>query len=190
MKIISRQDAIKNNLNFYFTGNLCINGHLENRYTRSKTCVKCKSDHNSARSKIITQNPELKKIRSQRFSAWYSHAQKSESYLKQKADKKRAWAIKNKDKVMDQIRIRRHSARASGDGYSRKDLRNLMESQKFKCANCKKITGKSYHVDHIYPISKGGKNEINNIQILCPSCNLSKGAKDPFLWANENGCLL
>jgi hypothetical protein len=33
------------------------------------------------------------------------------------------------------------------------------------------------HVDHKYPWSKGGTNQLSNLQLLCQRCNLSKGAK-------------
>ena len=33
------------------------------------------------------------------------------------------------------------------------------------------------HIDHKIPLAKGGKHIIGNIQILCPTCNIKKGAK-------------
>lgn len=48
------------------------------------------------------------------------------------------------------------------------------------CQSCsKKVEWKDYEADHIYPHSKGGQTRIENGQVLCGSCNSSKGAKVP-----------
>ena len=33
------------------------------------------------------------------------------------------------------------------------------------------------HVDHIHPVSRGGTSDLDNLQLLCATCNISKGAK-------------
>jgi len=33
------------------------------------------------------------------------------------------------------------------------------------------------HIDHVFPRAKGGQNDESNLQLLCVSCNTSKGAK-------------
>ncbi|NLB48595.1 MAG: HNH endonuclease [Erysipelotrichia bacterium] len=45
----------------------------------------------------------------------------------------------------------------------------------YRCRKCKRKTN-DLEVDHIYPISKGGKSNFNNLQTLCRRCNKRKGA--------------
>lgn len=68
-----------------------------------------------------------------------------------------------------------------------KDI-NLFLTQNNKCVYCNlhlAITG--YHIDHIMPLVLGGSNWINNIQLLCPQCNLKKHAKNPDIYEKEIG---
>ena len=53
----------------------------------------------------------------------------------------------------------------------------ILRRDKFKCVLCGRGTysGAVLHVDHILPISKGGKTEWNNLRTLCEQCNLGKG---------------
>lgn len=37
-------------------------------------------------------------------------------------------------------------------------------------------------IDHVFPQSKGGKNEFNNIIMVCKTCNSSKQDTDLFKW--------
>jgi len=53
----------------------------------------------------------------------------------------------------------------------------------YKCVRC----GKNFHkgdidIDHIVPKNKGGKDNLNNLQCMCKSCNRSKkdSTKDTF----------
>lgn len=41
------------------------------------------------------------------------------------------------------------------------------------CAHCG-LTGGKFHVDHIIPLSRGGRDELENLQFLCVRCNLKK----------------
>lgn len=57
---------------------------------------------------------------------------------------------------------------------------NVMQRDGFRCVLCgatAKEDGVKLHVDHITPISKGGKTEIANLRTLCERCNLGKGSK-------------
>jgi hypothetical protein len=52
----------------------------------------------------------------------------------------------------------------------------IMHRDGFKCQLCGRSAkdGAILHIDHIIPISKGGKTEKSNLRTLCDQCNLGK----------------
>ena len=51
----------------------------------------------------------------------------------------------------------------------------VYERDGWRCKKCGRRS-KDLEVDHIYPISKGGKSTFDNLQTLCHRCNVKKGA--------------
>ena len=56
----------------------------------------------------------------------------------------------------------------------------VLKRDGYKCKICgvSASDGAKLEVDHIIPISKGGKTVIDNLQTLCRSCNRGKSDKD------------
>lgn len=80
---------------------------------------------------------------------------------------------------------------ANGGKLSSGLVPRLIKFQKNKCVYCGNSFRKSgYHMDHVVPLSLGGKNEDRNIQLTCPRCNKEKSKKDPVVFAQEKGFLL
>lgn len=60
----------------------------------------------------------------------------------------------------------------------REIYRRAREDPDVRCYICgRKIPMGHRHVDHIIPLSRGGRHEPSNLAIACDKCNLSKGDK-------------
>lgn len=121
-------------------------------------------------------------------------------------ERSRVWKLVNRER--DQIRKReydkshniervvreqnRRSLKRSVGGKLSKGLaERLMSAQRGKCACCKcDLKDSGFHLDHIMPLVLGGPNEDRNIQLLCPTCNLTKHAKHPVEFMQQRGFLL
>lgn len=67
-----------------------------------------------------------------------------------------------------------------GDGVRRRPIpseirRHVMERDNFACVECGSDFALS--IDHIWPYSKGGTDDPDNLRVLCRSCNSRKGAR-------------
>lgn len=99
------------------------------------------------------------------------------------AGHQKTWWDKNPIKKRSYRNNRLARERGADGFYTHKDIEEKMESQHGQCAGCGSCFSETgYHVDHIFPLSRGGSNWPNNIQLLCPKCNLSKGTKTQEEW--------
>lgn len=117
------------------------------------------------------------------------HLSFSEAQKAQRVQSSRKWQKANPEAVRAKTSNRRAIVKSFGR-LSRGIVKKLLSLQKKKCANCLTCLSTGYHVDHIEPLAKGGSNTDGNVQLLCPTCNMKKGAKDPIAWAQAQGRLL
>lgn len=77
------------------------------------------------------------------------------------------------------IKIYKNSKRYERFKMSDSIRYDVLKRDNYKCCICGMSAkdGIKLHVDHIIPISKGGKTEMNNLQTLCERCNFGKSNK-------------
>ena len=62
--------------------------------------------------------------------------------------------------------------------YTRKIFSEKFRKQFMKAKSCVKCQSLDFlEIDHIVPVSAGGSHEIENLQVLCRSCNRKKSSK-------------
>lgn len=120
------------------------------------------------------------------------------SYLKHRArrlEEMRIWRRANKQKVLLWMRGWKAARRAAGivGRFTPQDVERLLIAQQGKCVGCTTDLHEKFEVDHIVPLARGGTNAPDNLQLLCPFCNKSKGAKSMsewLSWREERNTLL
>ena len=54
---------------------------------------------------------------------------------------------------------------------------NVFERDGYRCRHCGSGPFSDLTIDHVFPRSRGGSDEAENLQTLCRSCNSKKGAR-------------
>lgn len=88
----------------------------------------------------------------------------------------RRWCAANPDKVRE-YRHRRRARLLDGcsPGVTGEQWREICRAHGQRCAYCGTLA--KLTVDHVIPVSRGGKDEPSNVVPACSSCNSSKGTK-------------
>ena len=89
-------------------------------------------------------------------------------------------------------RINSHKRRVliqTGGNHTEEEIALLRKQQGNKCNACHRSLTKRFEIDHIMPVSRGGTNSIENLELLCRRCNRSKGDMLPEEWAAKLGLL-
>ena len=88
-----------------------------------------------------------------------------------------------KKKEREKRRLEYQDRRMANDEEHAKVTRamryDVLRRDGFRCVKCGRglEDGVKLHVDHIKPISRGGKSVLDNLQTLCEDCNCGKGNK-------------
>ena len=102
-----------------------------------------------------------------------------ERYLQNHRD----WTKKNADLVKEYNRKRRAIKNgATIQNFTHEQLMQRVSIFGFKCSYC---NGPFEHIDHVIPLSKGGKHCLANLRPSCQFCNCSKHNKNLNDWINK-----
>jgi 5-methylcytosine-specific restriction endonuclease McrA len=106
---------------------------------------------------------------------------RKKDYAKNKA-KRDAYAAKYRGENPELIRFyaaKRRAKKAENGIFSlsKKDVRRLSQGSCFYCSG-----NQGLEIDHIIPISRGGRHSFGNLLVACRSCNASKGSKFITEW--------
>lgn len=99
------------------------------------------------------------------------------NHPEQSAEKGRLWREANPAKVRAIRALYKARKRTTSIGVV--DMAKLIAMANGICGICTEAIEGQYHIDHIMPLSKGGKHIQDNLQVTHPSCNLRKSNKVP-----------
>ncbi len=106
-------------------------------------------------------------------------------YAKANPEVQRAKVARWKKKNMNKVLADNERRRLKKNNQFVEDVNRttLWKRDKGLCQRCKiSVPLDAYHMDHIWPVSRGGVHSYANTQVLCETCNSIKWANFPTVW--------
>lgn len=184
------EKAIAYRASYYLKNSDYIKNKMKERYAKSPEKFKAVS-----RKKYL-ENPNYAKNYSNQYRIKNIEKVTNDLHIWRLNNKKhiqeysKKYALNNHDILRNNWRLRRARKKGAEGTHTANDIKNLQILQKNKCICCKKSIKNKFHVDHIMPLALGGSNSKENIQLLCPHCNVKKHAKHPVDFMQSRGYLL
>lgn len=173
--------------------------HPRGRYGLQAKCRVC---HQAATRAWYNAHPEKRKSGWQAWKSKYPQRRKEtnerwkqENPVKYRESQQKAgakWYASNRDKKLvakkrwrkatpekqrEYWRAKWASLKGAEGSHTFEEVWQMHEDQGGLCAYCETPLFGTYHVDHMHPLSRGGRNDWVNLAITCAHCNLSKHNK-------------
>lgn len=156
--------------------------YLKNGKPRDSRCKECKR---AEQREYYQEHPEEGKENSRRWRKenperaaelhreWMK--EHKEEYAGKHREYSRQWRLRNPQSVLKRWVVRILRLIQSEEHFTDEEWQELFRESGSRCAICGST--KNLTVDHIIPLSKGGSDTIDNIQILCRKHNSQKKDK-------------
>jgi len=180
MNIITKEEAVQAGLPRYFTGKPCKHGHFSERWTHRSECMEC--SRNRAK-KYIQENKQGARVRSRRHYDKNKELCRARTIEWQRQNKERhaikvkRWKQKNKAHLAFKAAERRKHVRRATPTWAKKESIRL---KYIEAGVMSRITGLSYHVDHVIPLQGKevcGLHVHYNLRAIPERDNIAKSNK-------------
>jgi Restriction endonuclease len=154
-------------------------------------CTQCRSAYSKTKAEVISRKrlywdrPEYYRLRKREDHAAH-RAERNQKRLAYRAahldtekERIRRWFAANPDRVRRIARVTAHRRRAWKLGrpgsHTAKQWDGLLAWFGSACLCCGSVD--DIQMDHVHPLSRGGSDDISNLQPLCKVCNKTKFTK-------------
>lgn len=80
--------------------------------------------------------------------------------------------------VIPKTRVRLLAGSKRKNKIGKAVIRKIIAAHGMSCAYCSEdLDLKTFHIDHVVPLAVGGTNNLDNLCLSCPACNLAGGAR-------------